>query len=330
MSDDRYKTLIQTMQNILPEEDCAQAYLIVLSGAEIGKMHRLEPGSTTIGRSREMRVCLEHEEISRLHAEILITSSGSAYIRDCGSSNGTLLNAKPLTDVQRELTDGDKIQIGGTVILKFSYQDHLEESFQLALYNSAVRDPLTGVHNKRYLNERLEQEFFYAMRHSVPMSLALFDLDHFKTVNDNFGHAAGDHVLKSFCLQVGRHTRSEELFARYGGEEFVQLMLGSTVEEARMSADRMRRLIAERYFEYGGEKIRITVSIGIASTSCEKFDSAEELLMRADEYLYQAKRRGRNRVCCFDTKKSETETSVELIEDPETDEGESSDLRKAE
>ncbi|HJN72658.1 MAG TPA: GGDEF domain-containing protein [Myxococcota bacterium] len=289
-----------------PSQEDREAFLIVLSGASIGKMHRLADGENTVGRSRKCNVVLEEEGVSRIHARVEADDDG-ARIADNGSTNGTFVNGHKLgAGEQPTLRDGDRIMLGGSMVLRFSLQDELDESFQQQLYESAVRDNLTGAYNKRYLLERLEQEFSYAERHGTPLSLIVLDLDHFKKVNDTHGHAAGDEVLRAVADVIQGAARAEDIFARYGGEEFVLMLRETSLHDTMRYAERLRVLTSEISVVFAGVSIEITCSLGVASTDGAWYKSGRRLFVKADRNLYQAKQSGRN--CIFGperTKKSE-------------------------
>ena len=307
MKDDSEKTQVRKLNNLVGEGAVQRnAYLIVLSGSEIGRMLRLKVGKTTIGRSRSCSFLIEAEGISRLHAEIHIDAEGKPTVQDAGSTNGTLVNGRSVARTAHPLQDGDRIQVGGAVILKFSYQDHLEESFQQRLYSSAVRDPLTGAYNKRYLTERLEQEFAHASRRKVPLSLVVIDLDHFKRINDEHGHACGDEVLRMVAQHVEKHLRREETFARYGGEEFVVLMRETSLEAAMRAAERIRQLIQDLEIPFSDHVLRESASLGVSSTDGMEHKNALRLFISADRQLYRAKSSGRNTVCGPNGESTET------------------------
>src|SRR6185436_17210341 len=118
------------------------------------------------------------------------------------------------------LRDGDKVQIGSTAVLKFSYQDQLEEALQKNLYESATRDGLTRLYNKKFFQEALAKEFAYSSRHHVPMAVVMIDVDHFKKINDTYGHPCGDMVLSKLAQVLLGQVRAEDVVARVGGEEF--------------------------------------------------------------------------------------------------------------
>src|SRR5690606_2510180 len=143
---------------------------------------------------------LEDEGVSRLHACLQREENGTVQLRDLGSTNGTYVNGIRGDDFQ--LRDGDRIQVGSVTILKFSYQDSLEEQFQQQLYESATRDPLTQAFNKRFFSEQLEKDFSHSARHGLALSLVILDVDQFKKLNDTHGHPAGDHVLQRMASTI--------------------------------------------------------------------------------------------------------------------------------
>jgi diguanylate cyclase (GGDEF)-like protein len=223
----------------------------------------------------------------------VVVTEQSVLIEDCGSTNGTFLNGQKLGG-REVLKDGDKIQVGSTTILKFTYPDKLEEHFQRQMYESALRDGLTKIFNKKYFLDRLESEFAYAIRHKVPLSLVMFDIDLFKKVNDASGHLAGDYVLVQLARLVSESIRGEDVFARYGGEEFVVICRGIDLAACQAFADRVRKLIETTEFKFENTPLPITISMGIASLPDPEIKDPIAFVAAADDALYQAKRRGRN------------------------------------
>ena len=291
------KTHVYSMPDeAAPRERQQSAFLIVISAksaAGIGRMHKLDKSEIVLGRSVEAEFQVEDDGISRKHAKV-ICDEGRFTLMDLGSTNGTFINGNRI-DVS-PLRDGDKIQIGSNTVLKFSLQDQLEEQYQRSIYESATRDGLTRVFNKKYLLDSLKKEFAYCLRHRIPLSLAMFDVDHFKRVNDTYGHQAGDYVLARIAQRISEVVRAEDLFARYGGEEFA-LMLRETVEEqAYVAAERCRRIVDLTDFNFGGSPIKVTISVGIATLLDSDFSQPEDLISAADRFLYRAKKLGRNRV----------------------------------
>jgi diguanylate cyclase (GGDEF)-like protein len=181
----------------------------------------------------------------------------------------------------------------------------LADSIKLALANlqlqeelreAAIRDPLTGLFNRRYLNETLPRELHRCQREDKPLAAAMLDLDHFKRFNDHYGHVAGDAVLQAVGGLLKRYLRAEDLACRYGGEELTLILPNATAEEARGRLDRIRQDIMQLQIQHqGGELPAVTVSVGITAIQDGGLD-AIALLTRADAALYQAKAGGRNRV----------------------------------
>src|SRR3954471_960599 len=213
-----------------------RAYLVVLAGASVGEMYKVEGDKTVIGRGQNARIRLLDDGISREHAQ-LVVSGERVILEDLGSTNGTYCNGLKVD--RKELADGDKILVGSTTILKFTYHDNLDEIFQKQMYESALRDGLTKAFNKRYFTDRLESEFTFSTRHMTPLTLVLFDLDHFKSVNDTYGHQAGDFVLTELSNMMVASLRAEDVFARYGGEEFAVVCRGSDAVQGQIVAERM-------------------------------------------------------------------------------------------
>ncbi len=274
-----------------------RAWLTVLTGTEAGRVYPLTPGVVRIGRDSGADIVLEDKQVSRQHTEIELHADGRAFVWDCSSRNGTLLGSRSIGGTPRTLRDGSKLQIGGAVVLRFSFRDRMEKHFERKLYDSATRDGLTGAFNKRYFSDSLRQEFKHAQRNGQPLALVLLDLDNFKRVNDSHGHAAGDEILRSTVDGIARTLREHEIFARYGGEEFVLLLRNSDLGSALQVAERIRHLIQAMEVEWDNKLISVTASLGVASTSNEDNSSPELLFQSADQSLYRAKRAGRNRVC---------------------------------
>jgi diguanylate cyclase (GGDEF)-like protein len=272
-------------------------WLVVVSGiGSIGKTYRLQQ-RLILGRSSQCDVHIDEEGVSRRHAQLELAPDGTVQIADLGSRNGTFVEGESVK--RRTLNDGDKIQIGSTTILKFSYQDQLDEALQRNLYESATRDPLTRAANKRSFTEALSREFAFSRRHGRPLAAIAFDLDHFKRINDTHGHAAGDHVLARVADVVSSAIRAEDLFARIGGEEFAVLLRDTPLEGALQCAERIRQAIERTTFASAGATIPVTISVGVATLGPAHAKPAE-LLDAADRALYEAKHTGRNRVCGAD------------------------------
>jgi diguanylate cyclase (GGDEF)-like protein len=223
-------------------------------------------------------------------------------LEDLGSTNGTFCNGIRVD--KRELNDGDKIMVGSTTILKFTYHDYLDEVFQRQMYESALRDGLTKVFNKKYFTDYLEKEFAYAARHNSPLALIFLDIDFFKRINDTYGHPGGDYVLSELSNMMANLVRTEDVLARFGGEEFTVLCRGTDLAGAKIVAERLRRAVEGRTFTFGGSNVPVTISLGIASIPDTGINDHSAFLAAADKALYEAKRTGRNRVCLHGQEKT--------------------------
>jgi diguanylate cyclase (GGDEF)-like protein len=284
----------ELQQELAVKSQRDRAYLIVLAGSNVGEMYRIEEGESFVGRGQVATIRLNDDGISRKHARLL-QLGGDVFIEDLHSANGTIVNGAPVAD-PHQLKDGDKIRLGSTTILKFTYNDHLDESFQQQMYEAALRDGLTKAFNKKYFLDRLETEIAYAKRHQAHLSLLMFDVDHFKLVNDTHGHLAGDYVLARLAKVSMATVRTEDVFARYGGEEFGVICRGVPLSSAGVLAERLRAVVEATIFEHEGARMPITISVGVAGHPEIPIDTAAQLIAGADAALYEAKRGGRNRV----------------------------------
>lgn len=270
-----------------------QGTLTVLMGADVGAVYSLS-AKTVIGRSAEAEITLDDDGVSRSHAQIT-ERNGQYELIDLESTNGTYVGHERL---QRTLVleDGARIQIGNT-LLRFSLQDQVEQEASKRIYEMSVRDGLTGVFNRRYFEERLLSEFAFATRHKSSLCVLLCDIDHFKSINDRFGHQAGDMVLRQIAAELRTGVRTEDVLARYGGEEFAVLGRGIDLGGARQFAERVRLMAERAHIVWEGTHIPVTISIGLSHNQCgEVANSADRLVAAADGALYAAKRAGRNRV----------------------------------
>ncbi|PIU58487.1 MAG: GGDEF domain-containing protein, partial [Deltaproteobacteria bacterium CG07_land_8_20_14_0_80_38_7] len=206
-----------------------------------------------------------------------------------------------------ELKDGDKIQIPGSIVIKFAYGDAGERMFLDEFYQMANFDAVTSVTNKHAFTKRLDEEFSYAKRGNLPLSLLMIDIDLFKKVNDTYGHLAGDLALSHIAALIQRMVRNEDIVARYGGEEFSVILRGINLEGARGLAERIRNGVEENLMDFEGKKIPITISLGIATLVQQNYASPEELISAADQCLYAAKEGGRNK-CVFQLEKDKKES----------------------
>src|SRR5690606_26265477 len=214
-------------------------------------------------------------------------------LEDLGSANGTFVNGQPIT--RHWLSDGELIQLGPNAAFRYTVTDEDQEALLRRLYATSVTDSLTGAHNREHFDTQLEIELSYRRRHDTQLSIVLFDLDHFKQINDTYGHPAGDEVLKSVASTSRDQLRTEDVFARYGGEEFAIILRGIDVSGALAMADQLRGAIESLRILHAGREIRVTLSGGCASASELESASHTELLGHADRRLHAAKEAGRNR-----------------------------------
>lgn len=259
----------------------------------LGKRFVLEDNPTRVGRGADNQIVLDGDSVSRRHAHF--EQRGPAWlIVDDGSTNGTYMNDE---QISREvaLKNGDRVKIGPT-IFKFLSGADVEAQYHEEIYRMTIIDGLTQIHNKRYLLEALEREILRGRRHERDLAILLFDIDHFKRINDVHGHLAGDFVLKELARVVQARIRRDEVFARYGGEEFSIILPETSLEGAVALAETLRQKVSEHQFVFQADAIKVTISVG-AAVLHETDTKAGDLIKRADERLYFAKNSGRNRVC---------------------------------
>ena len=276
----------------------ASASLVVLKGAEIGRDFRLRRMNTVLGRGLDADVRILDDLASREHVRISVKwdrerRSATFHLTDLGSTNGTLVNNRRVESM--ELTEGDKIQIGGTV-LKLVLLDEIEARYHEEVRQRITYDQLTGLLTKESLYLALDLELKRCRKYGLPLAVLMMDLDHFKSVNDTHGHLMGSHVLSEVGRLIRESIRTEDVSARYGGEEFLAYLSERSADEALQAAERVRRTIEREPISLDGVTVRVTISIGIA-TFPEHGKDIESLVGRADRELYRAKESGRNRVC---------------------------------
>jgi two-component system cell cycle response regulator len=268
--------------------------LTQMAGLEAGRVCGLDGAEVTLGRAPTCTHAFDEASLSRVHAK-LVKDGGSYVLLDAGSSNGVFINDVRIR--RATLNDGDRVRLGSAVTLRFQLVDEQEERALQKVYESSVKDSLTGAWNRTYLDERLRGELAYAIRHGSPLAVVIADIDHFKKVNDTYGHLVGDEVLKATAATMRAALRTEDLLARYGGEEFVVVARAVELNSAAQLAERLRILTERRPVAVDGHTIARTVSAGVATLACCGGErSVERLLGIADERLYRAKEAGRNRV----------------------------------
>ncbi|WP_182865885.1 GGDEF domain-containing protein [Rhodopirellula sp. JC639] len=253
----------------------------------------IEKDELLIGRESGSDLLLRDTSVSRQHAVIRRTESGFE-LEDLDSTNGTFVGGH---QVKRAcLNSGDTIRLG-SFLFKFLSAGSVESQYHETVYSALTRDALTGTMNKRYLLETLNRSIAAAVRQQQPLTVVMLDIDHFKSVNDNYGHLVGDEVLREFGKRVSAGCREDDLLARYGGEEFCLLLSATAADEAAEVAERCRHAVCDQPFQTAAGPLEITASFGFAVLDHQHGETGMELIRRADQQLYQAKRKGRNRVC---------------------------------
>jgi diguanylate cyclase (GGDEF)-like protein len=272
-----------------------EACIILLHppGPDIGRRTPLVNDTYVFGREADADLVLSRNSVSRRHAQLAREASGSWSVEDLGSTNGTFVNEVRIE--HQSLRDGDQLRIGDA-IFKFLVGSNVEQAYHEEIYRMTIIDGLTGVHNKRYFLDFLEREIASAHRHQHPLSLVMMDLDHFKLINDERGHLAGDAVLKEMTARVKHRIRREDLFARYGGEEFSAVLTVTPLDGAIRFAEHVRDIISTRPFAFDGQEFIVTISLGVATVYNDASVDVLTLIKQADDNLYEAKRSGRNRV----------------------------------
>jgi two-component system cell cycle response regulator len=274
-----------------------KAHLVILSGQDVGRSIVLEDQTVVIGRDPKCDEVLPDEGISRRHVKIERNEKSAYFLEDLKSTNGTFIQGERIKRCR--LSDGDKVLLGRRTMLKFMYQDDIEETYFKEMYDSSTRDGLTGIFNRKYLIEKIAADLSFAKRHRIPISLLMFDIDQFKKVNDTHGHQTGDLALVVMVKTITNIIRAEDTFARYGGEEFTIIAQGTDLDGAKVLAERIRKHVAEKTMSPErdqGVSFRITVSIGVAALRPSAETDPDGFVAAADENLYRAKKNGRNQV----------------------------------
>lgn len=262
-------------------------------GPDIGRRIPLSNPQYIVGRDNDAGFVVSRSSVSRQHARLYIDDDGGWWVEDLNSTNGTFVNEARIR--AQQLADSDQVRFGDA-IYKFLNGSNIESAYHEAIHNMAIQDGMTGIHNKRFFTEFLERELAVASRYNHPLTLVMFDVDHFKKVNDTHGHLAGDAVLKDLAGRIRPRIRREDLFARYGGEEFACVLPSTALPGGIVFAEHLRQLIEERPCLFEDKQISFTISLGVTTLHTEIGVDADGLIKRADDNLYAAKRGGRNRV----------------------------------
>lgn len=266
--------------------------LVVIKGERLGARVELGDAPLVIGRGSDADFRIDHRSVSRQHCRLLRDGAGWR-VEDLGSTNRTLLNGRPVESAA--LADGDRLSIGETV-LKFVHAGSVEAGYHQQLYELATTDSLTGLYNRRKFREVLEAAVSAALDQATPVAVVFIDLDHFKRINDAYGHGVGDEVLRQFGQRLREQLKPGEAGGRLGGEEFAVCLPAADARSAAARAEALRAALAAAPFAGAGRVLSITASFGVASWH-EGLQTVADLMRAADAALLRAKRGGRDRVC---------------------------------
>jgi two-component system cell cycle response regulator len=294
-SDHDIKTRVTTLEELKVQRKGDDCLVVIYApvASELGRRHVLDKETITIGRDRENDIVLDSDSVSRRHARVE-HRNGHIHVTDLDSTNGTYVNDEPDPIADTQLRRGDQVKIGDTIFKYLSGSD-VEAQYHETIFNMTITDGLTDVGNKKRLDQVVQKEIPRASRHGRELSLLMIDIDHFKDVNDTYGHLAGDSVLRDMANIIEKRLRPDDELGRYGGEEFAAVLPETALAGAVRIAEDLRALVESHPFMVEGEQIRVTVSIGAAELQ-PNMDS-KAFFRAADEMLYKAKNGGRNRVC---------------------------------
>jgi two-component system cell cycle response regulator len=292
MTDDKTVVAEQRLETTAGQLRSAPV-LLQYDGGAAGKKFILSSKMSIIGRKADkVQVWIDDVSVSREHCQVELNGT-QTIVTDLGSLNHTFVNDKQV-DSSAELNHGDMLRVGNVRLRYFAHGSADQLLFD-RIYRMAVQDRMLEIFRRDYLLEKLEEEFRIARGSGGDFSLAFLDLDKFKSVNDTYGHDAGDLVLKEVCKTIKATIKPTDVFGRYGGEEFCLLMPNRDIDEAFAFSEKIRLAVQATRIEYEGTPIPVTVSIGVAALDASMAGSAD-LIRVADGLVYESKSGGRNRV----------------------------------
>ena len=292
-----------------PAEDVT---FLALRGPDTGTRFLVKPPGGVMGREDGAAVPLVDPNISRRAALIEFSKDGKVLLTDLGSRNGVWVNGVRIS--RAEIYDGNHVQLSNDTVLRVRFQDPTETDLLAEMEHAIVIDQLTGLVNRHYVRDRLQQEMSYARRHGDPLTVALIDIDDFKKVVDADGTDAANKMLVIIAKVIRKETRLEDVVARYGADEILVVMRSTDQKRAAKTCERLRKSVGKRVMDIGGDvPVRPTVSIGYTTFAKKKptkkdkpadqiaIEMASEMIGEADQALFKAKEAGKDQICGFES-----------------------------
>jgi diguanylate cyclase (GGDEF)-like protein len=283
-----------------PPRDRVRAIFSMREEGGIHQTYVVRHRVTRMGRDTDTEYMIPHRSVSRIHAIVRLEEPSHPMgeprvsIEDQKSKNGTYINGQRITG-EANLRNGDRVVLGDVELI-YLHRTEEEIEAERRLKSLATMDQLSGLLNRATMEANFEREFRRAARYDRPLSIVMIDIDHFKKVNDSYGHLFGDFVISETGKLLRDFIRSHDIAARYGGEEFSLMLVETPLSGAVNTAERLREKIEAHPFAKEGTSIHLTASLGVSSFEAGRDDTLKQLLRRADQALYNAKREGRNRV----------------------------------
>lgn len=278
------------MENLIPGS--TKPYVVVLEGIDKGRIFALDEGPNIFGRNPESNITLRDQKMSRSHG-IFYLNGGEVSCEDLRSTNGIFVDGQPIQMVALDFTS--RVRIGDT-LMKIAVLTEAEVQAHNDTETAATIDPLTSIYNRNGFQMAAEIDMAKLTHLQQNCSILILDIDFFKKLNDELGHAAGDSALREFSRRVASQLREGDHFMRYGGEEFVIMLANTSADIVAAVAERIRSCIAETPFDLGATQRVVTVSIGVYTAVPAQGSEVNNFIKCADKALYRAKELGRNRV----------------------------------
>jgi two-component system cell cycle response regulator len=290
------QTRVTGLEALRVNHEVAADCLVVIYAplqTDLGRRYVLDRSITTIGRGRDNDIVLPSDCVSRRHARLEHRANG-LFAVDLASTNGTFINDATKLEGEYRLSRGDLLKVGDR-IFKFLSGSDVEAQYHDIIFKMTITDGLTNLANRKQLDGLLNDEIQRARRHNRELALAMIDIDHFKNINDTYGHLTGDSVLRNLALILQKRLRPNDKLGRYGGEEFCAILPETNLQSAAKIAEELRALIAAHVFVAEESQLHVSISIGVAVLTGDM--QPDDLYRSADDMLYKSKRTGRNKVC---------------------------------